>query len=224
MKRKSFELFEFVYQSIYNIILHELLICLIAALHVLPNVAMHVTMSSLLILSSDEQSSISMESTPSNVPLSSVDENCSPLLVEQICIMLEQEVNRYSINDYLTITLGTQITNHHPIDEPWRQKSAEWMFKVVDYYDLDRDIVNIGMTYLDRMFAETSLHHHWTKLQCKRVAMASLKLAIKLNEPRTLNMEDMIKLGMGGTVVLSVDDLVEMENEILWKVSACLLA
>lgn len=48
--------------------------------------------------------------------------------------------------------------------------------------------------------------------------MAALKLAIKLNEPRTLNMEDMIKLGMGGDKSFSSGSLVEMEYEILWKV------
>jgi hypothetical protein len=144
-------------------------------------------------------------------------ESYTPLLVEQICTMLEKEASRYSCKDYLTVPSGT-FTLRNPINERWRQKSAEWMFKVVDYYDLERDIVNVGMTYLDRMFTETSFHHRWSQLQCRLIVMASLKLAIKLNEPRTLNMEDMIKLGMGGDMIFSAGAIVEMEYDILWKV------
>ena len=143
--------------------------------------------------------------------------NFSPFLIEQTCTMIEKEATRYSCKDYLSASPGT-VTSRNPIDERWRQKSAEWMFKVVDYYDLERDIVSVGMTYLDRMFTETTIHHRWSQLQCRLVAMASLKLAIKLNEPRTLNMDDMIKLGMGGQMVFSAGALVEMEYEILWKV------
>jgi hypothetical protein len=147
-------------------------------------------------------------------------ESYSPLLVEQVCTMLEKESSRYYCKDYLNTPAGTS-TLRNPIDERWRQRSAEWMFKVVDYYDLERDIVNVGMTYLDRMFTETSFHHRWSQLQCRLVAMASLKLAIKLNESRTFNMEDMIKLGMGREMVFSAGAMVEMENEIIWKASSC---
>lgn len=153
----------------------------------------------------------------SKVQYGYASESYSPLLVEQICSMLEKESSRYCCKNYLTVPAGT-TTPRDPIDERWRQQSAEWMFKVVDYYDLERDIVNVGMTYLDRMFTETAFHHRWSQLQCRLVAMASLKLAIKLNESRTLNMEDMIKLGMGREMVFSAGALVEMEYEILWKV------
>ena len=144
-----------------------------------------------------------------------------PFLVEQIGTMMEKEAGRYLCKDYLSVSPDTVMSRNpiNAINERWRQKSAEWMFKVVDYYDLDRDIVSVGMTYLDRMFTETTIHHCWSQIQCRLVAMASLKLAIKLNEPRTLNMDDMIKLGMGGQMVFSAGALIEMEYEILWKVS-----
>ena len=74
--------------------------------------------------------------------------------------------------------------------------------------------VNVGMTYLDQMFTISSLHHQWGKQQCHLITMASLKLAIKLFEPRTMNMDDMIKLGarLGGS--FSPKTIVEMENEV----------
>ena len=73
------------------------------------------------------------------------------------------------------------------------------------------------MAYLDQLFTLSSPHQRWGKQQCSIVAMASLKLAIKLCEPRTMNMEDMIKLGtrLGGC--FSPVEVVEMERELLWK-------
>jgi len=75
------------------------------------------------------------------------------------------------------------------------------------------------MAYLDQVFIASSLHHRWDKQQCGLVPMASLKLAIKLLEPRTMNMDDMLKLGkkLGGS--FSSRDVVEMEHEIIWKLS-----
>mmetsp|Transcript_18328 Transcript_18328/g.39584 ORF Transcript_18328/g.39584 Transcript_18328/m.39584 type:complete len:305 (-) Transcript_18328:125-1039(-) len=144
-----------------------------------------------------------------------VGEKFSPLLVEQIAVMLEKEETNYACLDYISVPSSSTDL----IDEKWRQKAAEWMFKVVDFYDLERDIVSIGMMYLDRLFTETDLSQRWTRLQCRLVAMASLKLAIKLNETRTMNMEDMIKLGMSGDDSFTASALVEMENELLWKLS-----
>ena len=144
----------------------------------------------------------------------------SPLLVEQICTMLEKETSRYCCKDYLKVPDGL-VTARTPIDERWRQKSAEWMFKVIDYYDLERDIVNVGMTYVDKMFTDTAYHHMWSQHECRLVVMASLKLAIKLNESRTLNMEDMLKLALslGNGSNYSANAVIEMEYDILWKVS-----
>ncbi len=76
---------------------------------------------------------------------------------------------------------------------------------------------SVAMTYLDRMFSVTSLHHQWSKLQCRLVTIACLKLAIKLYEPRTLNMEDMIKLGISENISFSSRAIIEMEYDILWK-------
>lgn len=94
---------------------------------------------------------------------------------------------------------------------------AEWMFKVIDFYDLDRDIVNTAMAYLDQMFTISSWHHAWGKHNCTLVPIASLKLAIKLFEPRSLNMDDMLKLGARVGASFSPLSVLEMEHEIIWK-------
>ena len=74
------------------------------------------------------------------------------------------------------------------------------------------------MAYLDRMFAVSSLHHQWGDQKCNIVTVASLKLAIKLMEPRALNLDDMVKLAtkMGGGFY-TPRAIIEMEQEMLWK-------
>ena len=75
------------------------------------------------------------------------------------------------------------------------------------------------MAYLDQMFTVSSLHQRWGKQQCNLVTMASLKLAIKLFEVRTMNMDDMLKLGMKLGSSFAPIAVAEMEQEILWKLS-----
>lgn len=79
--------------------------------------------------------------------------------------------------------------------------------------------VNTAMAYLDKMFAISALHHRKDKKKCDLVAIASLKLAIKLFEPRTMNMDDMIKLGATMGCSFSPPAIVEMERELLWNLS-----
>lgn len=105
-----------------------------------------------------------------------VGEKFSPLLVEQIAVMLEKEEKNYACLDYISVPSSSTDL----IDEKWRQKAAEWMFKVVDFYDLERDIVSIGMMYLDRLFTETDLSQRWTRLQCRLVASKSHLLLVSI--------------------------------------------
>ena len=74
------------------------------------------------------------------------------------------------------------------------------------------------MAYLDRMFAVSSLHLQWGEQRCNIITVASLKLAIKLFEPRALNLDDMVKLAtkMGGGFY-TPRAIIEMEQEMLWK-------
>ena len=59
-----------------------------------------------------------------------VGDGYSQLLVDQIVVMLEKENGFYSCVDYLE---GLPASSDL-IDEGWRQKAAEWMFKVIDFY------------------------------------------------------------------------------------------
>lgn len=54
----------------------------------------------------------------------------SQLLVDQVAALVEKEESFYSCVDYLEeIPLSSDL-----IDEEWRQRAAEWMFKVIDFY------------------------------------------------------------------------------------------
>lgn len=75
------------------------------------------------------------------------------------------------------------------------------------------------MAYLDQVFTLSALHHCRDKGGCSLVAVASLKLAIKLFEPRTMNMDDMLKLGATLGCVFSPSAVVAMETDILWTLS-----
>jgi hypothetical protein len=111
-----------------------------------------------------------------------IGEEYSPFLIEKINVMLKRE--EYSLcNDYLNAPVPPYILSSHfdVFDEQFRQKTAEWMYKVVDFYDLDRDLVNTAMTNLDRMMAVSMLHHQLSKNQCCLLSMACLKLAIKVS-------------------------------------------
>ena len=55
-----------------------------------------------------------------------VGDKFSSLLVEQIAVMLHKENASYLCVDYLG---ELPMSNGYLIDEGWRQRAAEWMFK-----------------------------------------------------------------------------------------------
>ena len=76
------------------------------------------------------------------------------------------------------------------------------------------------MAYVDETFTTSSWHHVVSREHCCLVPMAALKLAIKLNEPRRLNMDDMLRMGedmMGWYFTLN--DVVGMERAIMMHLS-----
>lgn len=96
--------------------------------------------------------------------------------------------------------------SHHPqqqqnrvptnMNETWRRKICEWKYQIVDYYNIDREVVSVSMTYLDRYLALPENHStdggtceqvstmsmHIDKKQFQLAAMTSLYIAIKLYE------------------------------------------
>ena len=55
-----------------------------------------------------------------------IGEEYSLLLIEKLNVMLKREETSFSCHDYLNTA---SCSNPLDIDELWRQKTAEWMFK-----------------------------------------------------------------------------------------------
>lgn len=60
-----------------------------------------------------------------------IDDEFSRFLEDQVAVMAKKEDVFYSGTDYLG---ELPVSHGDSIDEAWRQKAAEWMFKVIDYY------------------------------------------------------------------------------------------
>jgi hypothetical protein len=76
--------------------------------------------------------------TTIDVPWTNDDQ--SRLLVDQIAAMVARADVFFTYTNYLG---AVPQSNAALIDEGWRKNAALWMISVVDYYDLDRNIVSI---------------------------------------------------------------------------------
>jgi Cyclin, N-terminal domain len=148
-------------------------------------------------------------------------------LLERIDAMLHQEESSYKTKDYLDPDFQTRLNfvtdNDCPgissisvasssspsgINEVWREKICEWSYQVIDHFDFSREVVSISIHLLDRYLATRTVNKKVFQL----VAMTTLFLSIKLNEPGRLTMASMIELSRG---CFQVDQMVAMEMSIL---------
>jgi len=96
--------------------------------------------------------------------------------------------------------------------EVWRDMFCEWTFKVIDYFELEREVVSISLNYLDRYL---SIHAVDIK-KFQLAAMTSLLLAIKLYGPKNLSISSFIEINCGN---FETRFIAPMENSILWTLS-----
>jgi hypothetical protein len=147
-------------------------------------------------------------------------EESNDMNVDRIAVMLEQEQTHYSPCYDYTSALKNNIDG---INENWRQKIAEWVFKVVDLLKYDREVVSITLNYLDRVIAhatETS-KTSVTRNEFQLIAVTSLYLATKLycklhdeadDTPRKVRLESFVSLGRG---MFSIETLERQERNIM---------
>jgi len=79
-----------------------------------------------------------------------VGDEYSQLLVEQIAVMVSKEK---TCTDYLSGF--PKMNTDYLIDEVWRQKAAEWMFKVIDFYVSKHTPFFLSATV---MFSHVTIH------------------------------------------------------------------
>jgi len=159
-------------------------------------------------------------------------------LAERLDVLLSQEQSSYKTVDYMdedyqnvlmmsvSGSSGTSLfssdmslTNKNSrssfsssdaskIDPYWRERIAEWFYSVVDHFEFSREVVAVAIHYLDRYLATAPV----TKKQFQLVAMTSLYLAIKLYQPKFLQISQMVGLSRGE---FTFDEMTAMELHIL---------
>ncbi|KAL3935348.1 MAG: hypothetical protein SGBAC_009119 [Bacillariaceae sp.] len=160
----------------------------------------------------------------------------SGLAVDQLTAVLRTE-QTYAVPQ-IPCTACMDPSSSLPYGE-WRRKICQWCFKVVDHFQLDREIVSSGMNIFDRFLASRPRPVEAGACACpacqknidsrifQLAAMTSLYIAMKMysdgrrDSPyRNLRLSAFVELSRGQ---FTANDISEMEqailNELQWKVN-----
>mmetsp|Transcript_25838 Transcript_25838/g.44134 ORF Transcript_25838/g.44134 Transcript_25838/m.44134 type:complete len:327 (-) Transcript_25838:145-1125(-) len=168
-------------------------------------------------------------------------QKCDDVLVEisqRLRVMRTQELSKYAIPDYLaeepqrlivakvvdednpspqptarscssdTDSSGAIVSASSRINQAWRKRICEWCFQVVDHFEFEREVVSIAMSYFDRFVATHAVNRRIIQL----VAITALHLAIKLFEPKKLQITCLIELSRG---YFTSEHIIAMESSML---------
>lgn len=113
----------------------------------------------------------------------------------------------------------TGLYEDTPVDAMCRLLMVNWSNNVADFCKFSRDTVAISIHNMDRYFAKQPKGLH-DKREFQLIAMASLYMAIKVNEPEAIDPSTVAKLSKG---VYSADEIEIAEREIIttlqWRVN-----
>ena len=164
-----------------------------------------------------------------NYSLQQHKEGVDSTLVEHILILRRQEESTYKCFNYLdrdfqhkqareeatSNFLGSPISPDESfMNESWREKICEWTYKIIDYFQYDRELAFICMNYLDRYAMTRRVN---TKIY-QLAAITSLFLTIKIHEPRSshqryqLDISSLVRLSQS---VFNEASILAMEREML---------
>lgn len=155
------------------------------------------------------------------------------MLSDNLKALLQQEASgNYNCADYLSLNAWQQTSvyqlmkkqkfdhvAHHSvssnarIDEYCREQIVEWSFRVVDYFRIDREVVAMSMSFLDRFLARCRCDRTSFKL----AATTTLHLAVKLLYPCKL--ADLGILSDLSRGEFDMKDVCEMETHVLHALS-----
>lgn len=146
------------------------------------------------------------------------------MLADNLYALIHQESSgRYNCVDYLAFTswhrsvydllkkdrFSVSQRGESRIDEYCREQIVEWSFRVVDYFRIDREVVAVSMSMLDRFLATCKCDRTTFKL----AATTTLQLAVKLLHPCRLG--DLGILSDLSRGEFDMADVRDMENHIL---------
>ena len=141
---------------------------------------------------------------------------------EQIHALLHRERDYYFLSASRRSIVKRYTSSNRHIS--WRPKIIEWFYKIVDYFDYNRDVVATALDLLDR-FDLFSNDEDLDAEKYQLTAMASLYVAIKTNSltsdsRRLFSLDEFAKLSRDQ---FTAQDLLSMEmklfNTLDWKVN-----
>lgn len=144
-------------------------------------------------------------------------------LLERWYILLEQEIAYQTVN-YLSLppenaTITDEITFTPQAKTARRSKLFTWMYHLVDKHDLDRELVAIAASFMDRfLYKNLSIN----RIDMQLVGMTSLYVAIKLyrDQGKYAGVTSFAGLSRG---VFSEQEITKMEwrmlNTLDWRMS-----
>lgn len=101
------------------------------------------------------------------------------------------------------------------IEVKWREKVSDWMYQVIDHFNLDRDVVGIAVFYLDKYLSI----NYCTQAAFQLAAIASIYLSVKLHSGEKIPIEIMQKLGANRAFTIKEIASMEMRiaNSLGWQ-------
>lgn len=136
-------------------------------------------------------------------------ENSFYLTTDYLGALIEQRTASAAASDSSSSSGSSKMLNQH-----WREVMCEWAYHVVDHFDFPRDIVSACMSFVDRYLASHLLRkpEGIPKHTFQLLAMTSLYIAVKLDQPRMLSLETMAHLSRG---TFTKDQMQAMEYDVL---------
>lgn len=138
-------------------------------------------------------------------------------IVDRIEAMRKKGLEVYRCIDYLHAATMSEVCNGDTktfrefveIDDSCREQICEWTYRVVDFFDINREVVYVSTSYLDRFLSTVFCDRRTFKL----AATACLFLAVKVHEPRKIDLMGILSDLSRGE--FSMDDVIKMEARIL---------
>eukprot|EP00978_Attheya_sp_CCMP212_P022678 scaffold68080_cov51-Attheya_sp.AAC.4 len=123
---------------------------------------------------------------------------------DTIEVMRRQESTVYACVDYLQLLrhlARTSEEGNRLADAliARREKICEWVYSVVDFFDVDREAASIVLSYLDRFIA-TNISENNGTIDARTLelgAITALYIALKLNYHGTLSIQTLVSLTNG---------------------------
>lgn len=139
-------------------------------------------------------------------------------ITERFDVLKRQESTTYACCDYLAKWKRAAERSDCPqvlpqnaatgITEVWREKICEWSYEVIDYFEFNREVVAVSLSFLDRYLANRIVN----KKSFQLVAMTTLYLAIKLYEHGNVAISSFTELSRGN---FTVGEIERMEMTII---------